>query len=208
MDNDFDNEKLWWKRQSKPGWSLLLWIHAMCWYLYSFIEEHVSIRWQHLVKTGFAYWVIRDPKPLWAERWRTTRWGRAAAIRNEMSWMHVPMVNQYWCELEKVLWWAELTREAQLWSHTSRLEKNWWTVPIWKRVVIVMMLRFCAISSGPCHCAIIWINRFYGFWWAFDWDNPLCGSTVFVAVHRQVLGKLHMLLPLDGTAFNWPCQSL
>lgn len=67
----------------------------------SLVEEHVRVGRQHLVQAGFSHRVVRHPQPLRAEGWG--RRGRAAAVRDEMSWVHVTVVNQHSRELEKVL---------------------------------------------------------------------------------------------------------
>lgn len=159
------------------------------------------------MQAGFTHRVIWDPKPLGAKRWRTVRRGRAAAVCDEMSWVHVTMVNQNSCELEKVLCGTVVTCEAELWTHTSRVKKHRWTVPIRKRFVVIMMFCIGAIRNG-LFCAIMWTFCCYELWCAFEPLTPLCGSAVFVAVHRQVLCELYMLLSLDGGAFTGPCQSL
>lgn len=97
----------------------------------SFIEEHVSVGRQHLVQASFAYWIVGHPKPLGAEGWRTARWGRAAPVRYEMSWVHVTVVNQHSRELEKVLCGAErketpIRRYLQMvFSWSSKMEICW-----------------------------------------------------------------------------------
>lgn len=67
----------------------------------SLVEEHVRVGRQHLVQAGFSHRVVRHPQPLRAEGWG--RRGGAAAVRDEMSWVHVAVVNQHSRELEKVL---------------------------------------------------------------------------------------------------------
>lgn len=52
---------------------------------------------------GFSYRVVWHPNPLRAEGWWAARGRRAAAVCDEMSWVHVTMVNQHSHELEKVL---------------------------------------------------------------------------------------------------------
>lgn len=42
----------------------------------------------------------------------------------------------------------------------------------------------------------------------FDSLISVCGSFVFVAVHRQMLRELHVLLSFDGRSFTRPRQSL
>lgn len=80
---------LWLQREAKPSNSL--------------IKEHVSVGRQHLVQAGFAYRIVWHPQPLAAEGRRAARWGGAAAVGDEMSWVHVTVVNQHRRELEKVL---------------------------------------------------------------------------------------------------------
>lgn len=69
--------------------------------LYPLVEKHVGIGRQDLVQAGLTHRVVRNPKPLRAKG--EVRRGRAAAVGDEMSWVHVPMVNQNSCELEEIL---------------------------------------------------------------------------------------------------------
>lgn len=69
----------------------------------SLVEEHVGVGGQHLVQAGLPYRVVRHPEPLRADGRGAAWWRGAAAVRDEMSRVHVPKVNQHSHELKQVL---------------------------------------------------------------------------------------------------------
>lgn len=79
--------------------------------LHPLVEKHVSVGRQDLVQAGFSHRVVRHPKPLRTEG--EVRRGRATAVRDEMSWVHVAMVNQHGCELEQILWRAARNKDTK-----------------------------------------------------------------------------------------------
>lgn len=66
------------------------------------VEEQVGVGGQRLLQAGPAHRVVRHPQPLRAEGGGASRRGRAAAVRDEMSRVHVAVVHQDGREPEQV----------------------------------------------------------------------------------------------------------
>lgn len=79
--------------------------------LHPLVEKHVSVGRQDLLQAGFSHRVVRHPKPLRAEG--KMRRGRATSVCDEMSWVHVAVVNQHSRELEQILWRAARNKETK-----------------------------------------------------------------------------------------------
>lgn len=100
----------WEPRESHSCW-LFFCVQNQVQSLHPLVEKHVSVGRQDLVQAGLSHRVVRHPKPLRTEG--EVRRGRATAVRDEMSWMHVAVVNQHGCELEQILWRAARNKDTK-----------------------------------------------------------------------------------------------